>query len=65
AFAGAYTPVSAPPDVCAFTRGDGVAVVVGLRADTRLDEVTLPGSDWRDLLPRGEGFASVRLLEPA
>ncbi|MDQ6807587.1 MAG: malto-oligosyltrehalose synthase, partial [Actinomycetota bacterium] len=42
AFAGAYTPVSAPPDVCAFTRGDGVAVVVGLRADTRLDEVTLP-----------------------
>ncbi|HWF36333.1 MAG TPA: malto-oligosyltrehalose synthase [Solirubrobacteraceae bacterium] len=63
AFAGAYAPVSAPPDICAFTRGDEVAVLVGLRSGARLDDVTLPGSDWCEVLPRQGAFAAVRLLE--
>jgi (1->4)-alpha-D-glucan 1-alpha-D-glucosylmutase len=64
AFSGPYTLVSAPDDVCAFIRGDHeVAVVVGLRPGTALDEVKLPGSDWRDVLPRERGFEAVRLLE--
>ncbi|HWF73809.1 MAG TPA: malto-oligosyltrehalose synthase [Solirubrobacteraceae bacterium] len=65
AFAGAYAPVSAPEDVCAFTRGDEVAVIVGLRERAPVTDVTIPGSRWRDLLPAQEGFASVRLLELA
>jgi (1->4)-alpha-D-glucan 1-alpha-D-glucosylmutase len=64
-FLGAYTPVSAPPDVCAFTRGDEVAAIVGLRGGTDLDGMVLPGSGWRDLLPRTNAFATVRLLERA
>jgi (1->4)-alpha-D-glucan 1-alpha-D-glucosylmutase len=63
AFAGAYTLLSAPSDVCAFTRGEDVAVIVGLRADTRLDDVALPSPGWRDLLPRDGAFATLRLLE--
>jgi (1->4)-alpha-D-glucan 1-alpha-D-glucosylmutase len=63
AFAGSYTPLGAPADVCAFTRGDCAAVVVGLGSTTKVDGVTVPGSGWRDLLPRGDGFATVRLLE--
>ncbi|MDQ6776061.1 MAG: malto-oligosyltrehalose synthase [Actinomycetota bacterium] len=64
AFSGAYTPVNARDDVCAFTRGDDeVAVIVGLRGETQLEEVTIPGSGWRDVLPRGDGFETVRLLE--
>jgi (1->4)-alpha-D-glucan 1-alpha-D-glucosylmutase len=65
AFSGAYTPVGAPPDVCAFTRGGDVAVMVGLYSATELGGVTVPGPGWRDLLPRGDGFSSVRLLEAA
>ncbi|MEA2199313.1 MAG: (1-_4)-alpha-D-glucan 1-alpha-D-glucosylmutase [Solirubrobacteraceae bacterium] len=63
AFPGAYTPLPAPPEVCAFMRGDGVAVVVGVRGAPDLDGVEIPGPGWRDLLPRAEPFASVRLLE--
>jgi (1->4)-alpha-D-glucan 1-alpha-D-glucosylmutase len=63
AFAGSYTPLGAPADVCAFTRGDCAAVVVGLGSTTKVDGVAVPGSGWRDLLPRGDGFATVRLLE--
>jgi (1->4)-alpha-D-glucan 1-alpha-D-glucosylmutase len=63
AFAGAYTPVSAPDEVCAFTRGDEAAAIVGVRGGADLAGVTLPGSGWRDLLPRDEAFAGVRLLE--
>jgi (1->4)-alpha-D-glucan 1-alpha-D-glucosylmutase len=65
AFAGAYAPLPAAPDICAFTRGEEVAVVVGLRGAPDLDGVEIPGSGWRDLLPRGGPFATVRLLEPA
>jgi (1->4)-alpha-D-glucan 1-alpha-D-glucosylmutase len=65
AFSGAYMPVSAPDDVCAYIRGDAeVAVIVALRGEIG-DAVEIPGSGWRDLLPRGDGFESVRLLEAA
>jgi len=62
-FAGAYVPVSGPEDVCAFTRGDEVAVIVGLRAGAGVGDVAVPGSEWRDLLPREGPFATLRLLE--
>jgi len=66
AFAGAYTPLSAPDDVCAFTRGDDeVAVVVGVRGGANLDSATTPGAGWRDLLPPEDAFATLRLLERA
>jgi (1->4)-alpha-D-glucan 1-alpha-D-glucosylmutase len=65
AFAGSYTPVSAPDDVCAFTRGDDAAVIVGLRGGSNPEGVAMPGEGWRDLLPREDAFASVRLLERA
>jgi (1->4)-alpha-D-glucan 1-alpha-D-glucosylmutase len=61
AFAGDYTPLAAPPDVCAFMRGDQVAVVVGLRAGADVAAVGPPSGAWRELLP--ERFAPVRLLE--
>jgi (1->4)-alpha-D-glucan 1-alpha-D-glucosylmutase len=63
AFLGAYTPLAAPPGVCAFARGEEVAVIVGLRGATELDGETLPPARWRDLLPAGKTFASVRLVE--
>jgi (1->4)-alpha-D-glucan 1-alpha-D-glucosylmutase len=64
AFSGSsYTPVSAPGGVCAFTRGDTIAVIVDLYGETQLESVTMPGSGWRDLLPREKGFATLRLLE--
>ena len=52
-FAGAYEPVDAGPDVCAFRRGD-VLVSVPLRSTACGKNVS--GSDpaaegWRDLLP--------------
>jgi (1->4)-alpha-D-glucan 1-alpha-D-glucosylmutase len=50
AFAGAYTPVDAGPDVCAFVRGeDEVLVVVPVRTP---HGATLKGPDgaWRDVL---------------
>jgi (1->4)-alpha-D-glucan 1-alpha-D-glucosylmutase len=64
AFAAAYTPLSAPDDVCAFTRGeDEVAVIVGLRSGANLDGVSMPGAGWRDLLPREDAFTTVRMFE--
>ena len=55
---GDYRPVEAGDDVCAFTRGDGVAVVVPLRAQNP-PELELRG-EWRSVL-RAE--LPVRLLE--
>ena len=46
---GEYRPLDAGPDVCAFLRGDDVAVVVPLRPGSR-PEVDLPGAGWRPLL---------------
>jgi (1->4)-alpha-D-glucan 1-alpha-D-glucosylmutase len=54
---GEYRPLDLGPDVCAFQRGDGVAVVVPLRGR---DPPQLDGP-WRDLLPG----LPVRLLERA
>ncbi|HWF25101.1 MAG TPA: malto-oligosyltrehalose synthase [Solirubrobacteraceae bacterium] len=63
AFAGPYTPIPAPAEVCAFTRGEEVAVVVAVRGVPNLDAVRIPGQSWHDLLPRGDPFVNVRLLE--
>ncbi len=61
AFAGAYRPLAAGPDVCAFTRGaDEVAVVVPLRPGAETLEVTLPRTDWREVIELPGG---LRLLE--
>ena len=54
---GEYRPLDLGPDVCAFLRGDDVAVVVPLRGQDP-PEPELPGS-WTDLLPG----LPVRLLE--
>ncbi len=54
---GEYRPLELGPDVCAFLRGDDVAVVVPLRGQDP-PELELPGS-WTDLLPD----LPVRLLE--
>jgi (1->4)-alpha-D-glucan 1-alpha-D-glucosylmutase len=56
---GAYRPLEAGDDVCAFLRGDNVAVVVPLRAGAA-SEVDLPGGGWRPLL---DPALPVALLE--
>ncbi len=57
AFAGAYTPISAGPDVCAFLRGDDVLVAVTVRDDaTGAGGWDLPATvegRWRDVLRDG------------
>ncbi len=54
AFAGAYTPVDAGPEVCAFARGEGeVLVVVPVRGTSQGTTLQLPGElagAWRDVL---------------
>jgi (1->4)-alpha-D-glucan 1-alpha-D-glucosylmutase len=50
AFAGSYEPIDAGPDVCAFRRGDTVAVVVPLRPGACKEAVRLEDR-WVDLLP--------------
>ena len=56
---GEYRPLAAGEDVCAFLRGDDVAVVVPLRAGIA-PEVDLPGGGWRPLL---DPALPVALLE--
>lgn len=64
AFTGAYAPLDAPRDVCAFTRGDRVAVIVGLRPATKLHRsVTLPSGNWRSLLPDPPALGPLQLLQ--
>jgi (1->4)-alpha-D-glucan 1-alpha-D-glucosylmutase len=60
AFAGAYEPVDAGPDVCAYLRGGEVLVVVPVRAGAGT-EVPVPGG-WRNVL---SGSWPVALLERA
>ena len=60
AFAGAYTPVSAGSDVCAFTRGEEIAVAVPVRPHVEA-RPELFGAGWTDVLP---GYP-VALLERA
>ena len=54
AFAGAYTPVDAGPEVCAFARGDGeVLVLVPVRGTSQGTTLQLPdelAGAWRDVL---------------
>jgi (1->4)-alpha-D-glucan 1-alpha-D-glucosylmutase len=50
AFAGAYTPLEAGPDVCAFLRGDEeVLVAVPVREGTPAS-LAVPAGRWRDVL---------------
>ena len=56
---GEYRPLAAGEDVCAFLRGDDVAVVVPLRAKIA-PEADLPGGGWRALL---DPALPVALLE--
>jgi (1->4)-alpha-D-glucan 1-alpha-D-glucosylmutase len=65
AFAGDYTPLPAPADVCAFTRGSAVAVVVALRSSGDPQAVAPPDGAWHELLSPGDGYDAVRLLERA
>ncbi|MDX6708880.1 MAG: (1-_4)-alpha-D-glucan 1-alpha-D-glucosylmutase [Solirubrobacteraceae bacterium] len=51
AFAGAYVPIDAGADVCAFTRGDGdVLVAVALRPPGEAASVDVPPGRYRDVL---------------
>ena len=51
AFEGAYTPLDAGPDVCAFTRGDGeVLVVVALREPEPGAVIDVPEGTYRNVL---------------
>jgi (1->4)-alpha-D-glucan 1-alpha-D-glucosylmutase len=60
-FAGAYAPVGAGPDVCAFTRGDGeVLVVVALREGEPGAALEVPEGSYRDALT-GEQRRLARL----
>ncbi|MGI8730682.1 MAG: malto-oligosyltrehalose synthase [Solirubrobacteraceae bacterium] len=56
AFAGAYAPLAAGPDVCAFTRGDAseVLVVVVLREPGGEADLDLQAGRWRDVLSGAE-----------
>jgi (1->4)-alpha-D-glucan 1-alpha-D-glucosylmutase len=56
---GDYRPLDAGDDVCAYLRGDDVAVVVPLRTGTA-PEIDLPGGGWRPLL---DPALPVALLE--
>jgi (1->4)-alpha-D-glucan 1-alpha-D-glucosylmutase len=49
AFAGAYEPLEAGPDACAFVRGGEVLVALALRGD--LSGLRLPAGRWHDALP--------------
>ncbi|TML04754.1 MAG: malto-oligosyltrehalose synthase [Actinobacteria bacterium] len=56
-FAGAYTPIPAGDDVCAFLRGDDVLVAVAVRERWRADPWSLPSGmegAWRDVLTGAE-----------
>jgi (1->4)-alpha-D-glucan 1-alpha-D-glucosylmutase len=57
AFAGAYTPIPAGDDVCAYLRGDDVLVAVAVRDRWRADAWSLPPGvegTWRDVLTGAE-----------
>jgi (1->4)-alpha-D-glucan 1-alpha-D-glucosylmutase len=54
AFTGAYTPLEAGPDACAFLRADTVLVAVAMRGDGAATSVDVPAGTWRDVLAGGE-----------
>ena len=55
---GAYEPLDAGSDACAFRRGDDVVVAVGLRGVVRL---RLPPGRWRDVLSERESGGEVEV----
>jgi (1->4)-alpha-D-glucan 1-alpha-D-glucosylmutase len=66
-FAGAYTPLDAGPDVCAFTRGDEdeVLVVVELRNAPAATLAARGDGRWRDVLTGGaHELSGATALEP-
>lgn len=72
AFAGAYVPLAAAPEVCAFLRGEGeVLVAVALRGpaaggEVRIELPQVALGRWRDVLGAGEADlgAGERSLAP-
>jgi (1->4)-alpha-D-glucan 1-alpha-D-glucosylmutase len=63
AFLGGYTPLPADPDVCAFTRGDDVAVVVALSPSADTASAQLPAGEWHERLTDHVALIGLRLLE--
>ena len=56
-FAGAYTPIPAGDDVCAFLRGDDILVAVAVRDRRRPEPWSLPAGiegTWRDVVTGAE-----------
>jgi (1->4)-alpha-D-glucan 1-alpha-D-glucosylmutase len=64
-FSDSYETIKAPDDVCAFTRGADVAVIVGLRPDADVDGVALPDGEWHERLGELRRWAPLRLAETA
>ena len=65
---GAYRPLEAGPDVCAFLRGEEVAVAVAVSDEPPADSVELPAGRWRDVLHGeerrlGESVLATELLD--
>ena len=52
--AGAYSPLEAGPDVCAFTRGDAEVLVVVMVRPASAATVDVPEGTWRDVLGGSE-----------
>ena len=52
AFTGAYEPLDAGPECCAFVRGDEVLVAVAVRAGVVTGTLSAPPGRWRSVLAR-------------
>jgi (1->4)-alpha-D-glucan 1-alpha-D-glucosylmutase len=68
AFLGGYEPLDAGGEACAFMRGGGVLVVVGLRSSAPEGALSAPRGRWRDVLGGeersfGSGEALARVLD--
>jgi (1->4)-alpha-D-glucan 1-alpha-D-glucosylmutase len=62
AFAGAYEPLDAGEEACAFLRGDAVVACAWLRGDGSAT-VTLPDGEWRELLDDRDLRGSLTVAE--
>jgi (1->4)-alpha-D-glucan 1-alpha-D-glucosylmutase len=54
AFSGAYTPLEAGPDACAFLRADNVLAAAAIRPAVPDVAIDVPAGTWRDVLAGGE-----------
>ena len=62
---GAYRPLAAGPDICAFTRGDDeVLVAVALRGTVAGAKLDLPAGTWRDVLRGSDDLELTRAVAP-